>query len=340
MRLGVFIALALLAVGIIEGSIILIAASSQDQLTASWGVNVLGLGFTLAIFGFSYRQYTERNLRKSTAEPLRAWFLLQAIYWASNILNGVVVYAVILFVFGGGAFIPVWPVWVGVGMSIAVTSNFLIMQTLGQGYESLRGDSYGGAAAFARLARGMLSAKNRYGLFQLRRSLRMARKLFYARDFVPKDIDAISATLETLQDAPSLEFEKVSELATALEKLPDLATLPASFKTFLDSLEWPRSFEHVTPEPRHSDYPRLSVILSIVVALVAIIALFAEPSREAVLESIGGFIARNLLALIDASAVLVAVIFLVRTFSLSVPLLALYKYWPKENIQPEKVLEP
>jgi len=181
------------------------------------------------------------------------------------------------------------------------------------------------------LTKGILVANYRYGMLQLKASVVIAKRLLHTRYFVPIDIDAVSGTLAILAVTPSIDYPKLSGLAGSLERLPQVDTLPETFKTFLDSLGWPRSFESVEPEPRRSDYPRLTILFSFFALLIAGIALFAESNCEAILQILGTFIAQNSLVLIEAGIGLVGLSVILYVLRGVVPFLAIRKYWRRED---------
>ncbi len=325
---------ALLGVSLSGIAVTVVASSPQNPSVGSSGYLVLSVIFVASILGRYLALFREPNPTRWTGERLRGWFYLHAIYWVGGIWNGLILYGLFFYSLRG-AFFPVWPLWVGVAILIALSSNYLIMQSLGQEYENWQGDSYRGAAAYARLARGMLMANSRYGVLQLKASVVMAKKLLRTRSFVPIDINAVSGTLAVLAGTPSLDYQKLSGIAGSLEKLPQVDTLPGAIKTFLDSLSWPRSFEHVEPEPRRSDYPRLTIFFSFFALLIAGVALLAESNREAILQIFGILITQNSLAVIEAGIGLIGVSVILYVLRGVAPFLAIRKYWPREDYDPD-----
>ncbi len=322
--------LAFLAVAVVEGALVTIVVSPEDQTISFFGAGVVETIFIIAFATYALVEQCGWNLRKLTADPLRTWMLLHGIYWLAGVLNGIVLYGLFLYLTAGGKFSPNWTLLIGSNFVFALSANFLLMRTLGQEYQSVRGSCLTGAASFARLARGMIERKNRYGINQLMLSMRMARGIFRGLSFVPHEMEATAATLVTLRETDSRPIEALSHVARSLEELPKLDSLPGAFRNFLEMLSWPRGFDTFDSSKRYSDYPRLTIIFTAILSVTAVVALLSESIRQGALQTVGTFAIQNSPELIGASAVLVAFILVVRSVSWPVPFLAL-RYWPGEK---------
>jgi hypothetical protein len=322
--------LAFFAVAVVEGGLVDIAFSAENQTIAIWGAGVVESVFIIAFVAYALADQLGWNLRKLTADPLRAWIFLHAIYWLAGVLNGIILYGLFLYIMVGGKFSSNWILVMGSNFVFALAANFLVMRALGQEYQSLRGSCLTGAASFARLARGMIERKNRYGINQLMLSMRMARGMFRGLSFVPHRMDAAAATLVTLRETGSWSVETLSLVAQSLEELPKLDSLPGAFKNFLDMLGWPGGFDVIDPPRRYSDYPKLTILFTAVLSVAAVAALFSDLVRQGVLQILGNFAIQNSLVLVGALALLIDFVLVVRTISWPVPFLAL-RYWPREK---------
>jgi hypothetical protein len=161
-------------------------------------------------------------------------------------------------------------------------------------------------------------------------AMKMARGIFRGLFFVPHDMDAVVATLVTLRETGSWPVEALSHIAHSLEQLPKPDSLPDAFKKFLDMLGWPKAFKTVEGTRGYSDYPKLTIIFTAILALAGVIALFSEPIRQGGLQTLGNLAIQNSLKLGGVTALSVALILVLRTVSWPFPFLAL-RYWPREN---------
>jgi lipopolysaccharide export LptBFGC system permease protein LptF len=178
----------------------------------------------------------------------------------------------------------------------------------------------------------MLSAENLHGLYHLKTSLNMAKRMFQRRSFVPRDIDGVSLSLDVMGEAQQIDFGKLANLASSLEGVPrNIGELPASFSRLLDSLNWPRNFDRVSQETRRSDYPRLTLIISMVAVMIAFLALLAEPNRELILQSSGSLLIANSYAALGSLFFIIAVYATLRALGPIVPLVSIRRYWKREE---------
>ncbi len=323
------VVLAFLSVAVVEGSLVAVAISAQNQTVALWGTGVAESILLIAIVAYGLVDQLGWNPRKLTADPLRTWMLLHGIYWLAGVLNGIILYGLLLYV-AVGMFSSTWIALTGISFVFALAANFLLMRVLGQEYQSLRGSCLTGAASFARLARGMIERQNRYGINQLILAMKMARGIFRGLFFIPHDMDAVVATLVTLRETGSWTGEALSHVAQSLEQLPKPDSLPDAFRRFLDMLAWPKGFKTIEGSRRYSDYPKLMIIFTAILAVAGVIALFSEPIRQGGLQTLGNLASQNSLKLGGVAALSVAFILVLRTLSWPFPFLGL-RYWPREN---------
>jgi hypothetical protein len=321
------VVLAFFSVALVEGSLVAVAVSAENQTVAFWATGFVETVFMITLGAFALTDQYGWTPRKLTADPLRTWMLLHAIYWLAGVLNGVILYGLLLYV-AFGTFSSNWIALTGISFVLTLAANFLLMRALGQEYQSLRGSSLTGAASFARLARGMIERQNRYGVNQLILSVKMARAIFRGLLFVPQDMDAVVATLVTMRETGSLHIGALSQVAQSLEQLPKPDSLPDAFRKLLDTLSWPRGFKTIEGPQRSSDYPKLTIIFTAVLAVAGVIALLSEPIRQGGLQTLANFAFQNSLKVGGATALSIAFLLVVRTISWPVPFIAL-RYWPR-----------
>ncbi len=322
------VAVAIVLVGIEELGVLLTAISPTWGTTGPLGVYVSFASFLASLTGFALLRSFETNLRSRTTDPLLAWLYLHLLYWLTAILNGFLLILAIFYILAGGAFQPNWPFTLAVIEITTWYSVFLLLNGLGQDYQSIRGSSWAGAAAFAKLARGMLQEKPHGALTQLSKCLQIARNLFGERQYYPKDLDAISSTLEALAQTTLIQSTALVDVATALEHLPTVKDLPPAFDSFLKEQEWPSGFEHV-PRPRRSAHQRLVILLATLTALSTFLTALSDATRQSLFNFVGSFVTSWLIFILAGFGVVIALIALGYAVTYSVPLAWVREYWPR-----------
>jgi hypothetical protein len=123
--------LAFLSVALVEGSLLAVAISAQNQTVAFWGTGFVESILLIALVAYFLVDSFGWNPRKLTADPLRTWMLLYGIYWLAGALNGIILYGLLLYV-AVGTFSSNWIALVGISFVFALAANFLLMRALGK----------------------------------------------------------------------------------------------------------------------------------------------------------------------------------------------------------------
>ncbi len=247
------------------------------------------------------------GLIQKSSHPHRASLYLHSIYnWSGPFNATALIFAAI---FGARNWDPLWGFFAGTAAVGVIFYNRSVLGILGQRYVNNRGVSFVVAANLARLANKMFSGKNINGFGPLYLTFGMLNVLFYKTRYRPVDFHKVWATIRGLEDLAHPPYEDLAALSESISSLPVRDALPTQFSKFLTTMKWPSGFELVRPKRGATLSEVLTIVVTAVIAVGAVLVILPRAWQDALVLSLAGFFGQQVWNILAAIFLIAGIVY-------------------------------